>query len=104
MDYAPLDDRIFVERIDRGEKETAGGLIIPDASQELGDCAEVVEIGPGKRQKDNPSQRDPIELTVGDTVIISRYAGTEFSVNGRSLLVIRADDVLATVDEAAVSA
>jgi len=94
---SPLHDRIIVKRIDTGERETKGGLVIPDQAQELGDCAEVVSVGPGK-YTDN-GDRESMELSVGDKVIINRYAGTDFKYNGEPVLILKEPDVLATVHD-----
>lgn len=99
-DVKLLDDRILVRRIDRGVEETAGGIVIPDQAQELGDCAEVIAVGPGNRLESDPSQREPLDVAPGDEVIISRYAGTEISMGNSKYLVLRAQDVLATVVDA----
>jgi chaperonin GroES len=108
-DIRLLDDRILVRRVDRGEYETVVGIIIPDPAVELGDCAEVVAVGPGsypkltkeQRQRLNgqPRQRQPIDLEVGTTVVINRYAGTDITINDETYLILRAGDVLGIVDE-----
>ena len=89
-----LDDRILVRRIDRGEAVTKGGIHVPEQARELGDCAEIISVGKGKRNGDG---RDPMELTPGQTIIINRYAGTEVKVDGEDCLILRDPDVLATV-------
>lgn len=94
-----IADRILVQRVDRGEKETPGGILIPDQAQELGDCAVVIAVGPGKRSENDPQLREPMDLSPGQVVIINRYSGTEFKTNGESYLVLRASDVLAVVND-----
>jgi chaperonin GroES len=90
----PLGDRIIVQRIDTGEKETKGGLLIPDQAQELGDCAQVVSVGPGKW---DDGERVAVSLAAGDKIVINRYAGTEIKYDGDDMLILREDDVLATI-------
>ena len=97
-DMQLLDDRVLLKRVDRGEHETAFGIVIPDAAVELGDCAVVVAVGPGKRREDSPFERDPCEVKVGETVVINRYAGSELKLDGESHLIVRDADILA-VDE-----
>ena len=94
---SPLHDRIIVKRIDTGEEETKGGLVIPEQARELGDCAEVVSVGPGK-YSDN-GDRETMDITVGDKVIINRYAGTDLKYNGDPMLILREPDILATVHD-----
>ena len=104
-----LDDRILVQRIDRGEHETQAGIIIPDPAVELGDCAKVIAVGPGsypkrsKRERErlngSPRERIPVDFAVGEIVVINRYAGTEITVNDQSYLILRAADVLGSEKE-----
>jgi chaperonin GroES len=93
-----LDDRVLLQRVDRGETETQGGIMIPDNAVELGDCALVVAVGPGKRREDDLSKRDPCDVKPGQTVVIQRYAGAELKVNGVEHLIVRDADILA-IDE-----
>ena len=94
-----LDDRVLLERVDRGEKETDGGIVIPDSAVELGDCAVVLAVGPGVRNEDVPDIRDEMEVEVGQTVVIQRYAGMEVKIDGIDCLIVRDKDILA-IDEA----
>ena len=92
MSLRMLDDRILVRRVDRGEAITKGGIHVPEPARELGDCAEVISVGPGKNG-------DPVDLTPGQTIIINRYAGTEVKIDGEMCLILREPDVLATVND-----
>ena len=94
-----LDDRVLLRRIDTGSEVTAGGIVIPDNSQELGDAAEVVRAGPGARDEIDPDVRVPVDLEVGQTVLINRYAGTELTAGGSTYLVVREADILAKVED-----
>tara|TARA_R110000787_G_scaffold31886_3_gene84400 strand:- start:213 stop:512 length:300 start_codon:yes stop_codon:yes gene_type:complete len=87
-------DRVLLRRIDTGSDETKGGIIIPDGSQELGDAAEVISVGPGAIVD---GERVAMELAKGDTVLINRFAGTELTADGDTYLVVRESDVLAKV-------
>ena len=92
MAVQPLSDRILVERLE-DQAEKIGSLYVPDTAKEKPQQAKVVEVGPGK-QADN-GDRIPMEVSKGDTILISKYGGTEIKVEGKEMLIIRQDDVLA---------
>ena len=77
------------------EQVTASGLVIPDAAQEKPQEAEVVAVGPGRI--DDKGNRIPVDVSVGDKVIFSKYGGTELKYGGEDYLVLSARDVLAIV-------
>ena len=95
MNLQPLEDRIVVRSSD-AESTTASGLVIPDTAQEKPQQGEVLAIGPGRRS-DQTGDIIPIDVAVGDTVVYSKYGGTEITVEGEDLLILNARDVLATV-------
>ncbi|CAB4631663.1 unannotated protein [freshwater metagenome] len=90
----PLEDRIVVRPM-AAEQVTASGLVIPDTAQEKPQEAEVVAVGPGR--VDDKGTRIPVDVSVGDTVIFSKYGGTELKYDGQEYLVLSARDVLAIV-------
>jgi chaperonin GroES len=90
----PLEDRIVV-RPSAAEQVTASGLVIPDTAQEKPQEAEVIAVGPGR--VDDKGVRIPVDVSVGDTVIFSKYGGTELKYNNEEYLVLSARDVLAVV-------
>jgi len=90
----PLEDRIVV-RPNEAEETTASGLVIPDTAKEKPQQGEVVAVGPGRFGDDN--ERVPMDISVGDTVVYSKYGGTEISSDGEDLLILNARDVLAIV-------
>ncbi len=92
----PLGDKVLLRRHAPIE-ETEGGIVIPDNSQETGDSAEVVSVGPGERDEKNPSKRKPMKLKPGQNVLINRYAGTEVTSMSGTYLLVREEDVLAVV-------
>ena len=92
MKIRPLHDRILIKRVDE-ESTTAGGIIIPDTAKEKPQEALVVAVGTGKIA-DNGTVI-PMEVSAGDKVLISKYSGTEVSLDGEEHLIIRQDDVLA---------
>ncbi len=95
MNLQPLEDRIVV-RPGEGEATTASGLVIPDTAKEKPQQGEVLAVGPGKRS-DTSGELIPMDVSVGDTVIYSKYGGTEINSGGEDLLILSARDVLATV-------
>lgn len=97
MNLKPLDDRIVVKPND-AEERTASGLVIPDTAKEKPQQGSVLAVGPGKRS-DQSGDLIPMDVKVGDTVLYSKYGGTEVAVDGDDLLVLSARDVLAIVEK-----
>ena len=93
MNLQPLEDRIVV-RSSEAESTTASGLVIPDTAQEKPQQGEVIAVGPGRRSEQS-GEIIPIDVAVGDTVVYSKYGGTEITVEGEDLLILNARDVLA---------
>ncbi len=94
MAIQPLHDRIVVEAAVKEEK-TASGLYLPDAAQEKPQRGTVIAVGPGKRL--DSGQLAAIDIKVGDTVLYGKYGGTEVTVDGKDVIILRADDVLGIV-------
>jgi chaperonin GroES len=97
MKLQPLEDRIVV-RPAEAEETTVSGLVIPDTAKEKPQQGEVLAVGPGRRTEQT-GELVPLEVAVGDTVVYSKYGGTEITVDGEDLLILHARDVLAKVDE-----
>jgi chaperonin GroES len=95
MNLKPLDDRIVVKP-NEAETQTASGLVIPDTAKEKPQQGKVLAVGPGKRAESS-GELIPLDIKVGDTVLYSKYGGTEVTVAGDDLLVLNARDVLAIV-------
>ena len=95
MNLQPLDDRIVVKP-GESEETTASGLVIPDTAKEKPQQGEVLAVGPGKRSE-NTGEIIPMDVKTGDTVVYSKYGGTEITVEGDDLLILSARDVLAIV-------
>ncbi len=95
MNLQPLDDRIVV-RPGESEETTASGLVIPDTAKEKPQQGEVLAVGPGRRAEQT-GEIVPLDVAVGDTVVYSKYGGTEITVDGEDLLILNARDVLAKV-------
>ena len=95
MNLQPLEDRIVV-RPSESEATTASGLVIPDTAKEKPQQGDVLAVGPGRRS-DNTGEIVPMDVAGGDTVVYSKYGGTEITVEGEDLLILNARDVLALV-------
>ena len=95
MKLQPLEDRIVV-RASEAEETTVSGLVIPDTAKEKPQQGEVLAIGPGRRSEQT-GEVIPLDVAVGDTVIYSKYGGTEVTVDGEDLLVLSSRDVLAKI-------
>jgi chaperonin GroES len=95
MKFRPLRDRILARRLDEEEK-TKGGIIIPDSAKEKPQEALVVAVGSGKLAEDGTVR--PLDVKAGDRVLMSKYAGTEVTLDGEEHLIIREDDVLGIVE------
>jgi chaperonin GroES len=91
----PLGDRVFIKMSDSDEK-TAGGILLPDTAQEKPQVGEVVQIGPGKRSDDGTRQAP--EVSVGDKVLYSKYAGTDIKLGGNEFVLLSEKDILAIVN------
>jgi chaperonin GroES len=89
----PLEDRIVVKPSE-GEETTSSGLVIPDTAKEKPVEGSVVAVGPGRFEE---GTRVPLDVNTGDTVIYSKYGGTEVKVDGDEYLILSARDVLAVV-------
>jgi chaperonin GroES len=94
MKIRPLHDRVVVEPLEE-IKQSKGGIIIPDTAKEKPMEGKIVAVGPGKPQ-DNGGVRKPA-VKEGDKVLFGKYSGTEIKIDGKDLLVIREEDIMAIV-------
>ncbi len=94
VNIKPLEDRILIKSLE-AEQTTASGLVIPDTAKEKPQEGEVLAVGPGRI--DDKGNRVPLDVTVGDRVIFSKYGGTEIKHGGEEYLILSARDVLAIV-------
>jgi chaperonin GroES len=97
INLKPLGDRVVVEPIEQ-EEMTASGLVLPETAKEKPQKGTVVAAGPGAR--DDDGKRIGLDVTVGEVVLFAKYAGTEFKVDGKKLLILKESDLLAIVDTA----
>jgi chaperonin GroES len=95
MKLKPLGDRLIVRAIEE-EQTTASGLVLPDTAKEKPTKGKVVAVGDGKL--DDDGKRVPLDVSVGDEILYSKYGGTEVPWEGEELLVLRESDVLARVE------
>ena len=95
MKLKPLGDRLIVKAIEE-EATTASGIVLPDTAKEKPQKGQVVAVGDGKWDEDG-EKRIPLDVAEGDEVLYSKYGGTEVTVEGDELLVLRESDVLAKV-------
>jgi chaperonin GroES len=95
MNLKPLGDRLIVKAVEEDET-TASGLVLPDTAKEKPQRGKVVSVGEGAWDEDG-EKRIPLDVAAGDEVLYSKYGGTEVTVEGEDLLVLRESDVLAKV-------
>jgi len=96
MNIRPLHDRVIIRRMEE-EKTSPGGIVIPDSAAEKPVKGQVVAVGKGKIL-DNGDVR-PLDVKKGDLILFGKYSGTEVSVDGEELLVMREDDITAIISE-----
>ena len=94
MAFTPLHDRVLVKRVESEEK-TAGGLIIPDSAKEKPAEGEVVAVGAGLR--DDDGDRIALDVKAGDRILFGKWSGTEITVDGQELLIMKESDILGII-------
>lgn len=95
MSLKPLNDRVIVETIEK-ERLSAGGIALPETAQEEPQQGIVLAVGPGLR--DAQGNRIPLDVAVGDTIVFSRYGGSTLKINGKTLLILREEEIFAIVE------
>jgi len=95
MGFRPLDDRVVVRRVGSDEK-TAGGIIIPDTAQEKPSEGEVVSVGPGVTNEDGKTT--PLDVKAGDRVLFGKWSGTEVTIDGEELLIMKESDIMGIIE------
>jgi chaperonin GroES len=96
VNIKPLEDRVVVQA-NEAETTTASGIVIPDTAKEKPQEGTVVSVGPG-RWDDDGEKRIPLDVKVGDTVLYSKYGGTEVKYAGEEYLILSARDLLAVIE------
>lgn len=94
LNIRPLQDRVLIKRLDQGE-QVAGGIIIPDTAKEKPQEAEVIAVGSGKL--DDDGKRLPMDVEVGDKVLVGKYSGSDIKIDGEDYVILREDEVLAVI-------
>jgi len=94
VNFVPLGERVIVKPIEQ-EQTTRGGIFLPDTAKEKPQEGEVVAVGPGRTSDDG--KRISMELSKGDRVVYSKYAGTEYKDGGEEYLILRESDILAKI-------
>jgi chaperonin GroES len=94
VNIRPLQDRILIKRIDE-EEQVRGGIIIPDTAKEKPQEAEVIAVGPGKLGDDG--SRQPVDVEVGNKVLVGKYSGSDIKIEGEDYVIVREDEILAVV-------
>jgi chaperonin GroES len=90
---SPLADRVVIKALEETE-QMRGGLYIPDTAKEKPQQGEIVAVGPGRFDE---GKRVPMDVKVGDKVLYGKYSGTEVTIEGEQLLILRESDVLAVI-------
>ena len=88
----PLGDRVVIKPTPK-EEVSKGGIVLPDTAKEKPQEGEILAVGPGKLSEDGKLM--PMEVKVGDKVIYSKYAGTEFKLDDEEVVIMRESDILA---------
>jgi len=97
MKFRPLQDRVLIRQLDENEK-TAGGIIIPDTVKEKPTEGEVLAVGPGAR--DEHGALVPLDVKAGDRVLFGKWSGTEVTVDGEELVVMKESDIFGIIEYA----
>jgi chaperonin GroES len=100
MNLKPLGDRVIVEILEE-EQTTASGIVLPDTAKEKPQRGRILAVGPGRWED---GKLVPLDVTVDDEVIFSKYGGTEVKDAGEDYLILRESDILAKYDRSAVPA
>ncbi len=100
MAFTPLHDRVLVRRIE-GDEKTSGGLIIPDTAKEKPAEGEVVAVGAGAR--DEKGNRIAMDVSEGDRILFGKWSGTEITLDGEELLIMKESDILGIVQPSSVA-
>jgi chaperonin GroES len=95
MNVRPLSDRVLVKRLE-AQEQRIGGIIVPDTAKEKPQQAEVIAVGNGRMNDDGKAI--PLDVKVGDHVLIGKYSGTEIKLDGGEYLIVREDEILGVAE------
>ena len=96
MKFRPLHDRVLVKRVEQDEK-SAGGIIIPDTAQEKPMEGKVIAVGTGTR--DEGGKVTPLDVKAGDRILFGKWSGTEVTIDGDELIIMKESDILGIIDK-----
>ena len=96
MKFRPLHDRVLVRRVEADTK-TAGGIIIPDSAQEKPSEGKVIAVGNGL--KDDNGKAPPLDVKKGDKILFGKWSGTEVTVEGEELIIMKESDILGIIEK-----
>jgi chaperonin GroES len=91
MKFRPLHDRVLVRPLEQDER-TSGGIIIPDTAKEKPQQGEVIAVGPGGR--DESGKITPLDVKKGDRILFGKWSGTEVTINGDKLMIMKESDIM----------
>ena len=92
----PLGDRLVVERLEKEEQVSPGGIIIPDTAKEKPTQGLVIAVGPGKRNKEGI--RVPLDVKEGDRIVFGKWGGTEIKIEGKEYLLLKEEDIYGVIE------
>ena len=98
MKFRPLHDRVLVRRVNAEEK-TAGGIIIPDTAKEKPQEGEVFSVGAGTLNE--KGELRPLDVKAGDRILFGKWSGTEVTIDGEELIIMKESDILGIVEKPA---
>ena len=93
--FRPLHDRVVVRRV-KEEEKSRGGILIPDTAKEKPQEGEVLAIGPGAR--DEEGKRVDMDVAIGDRILFGKWSGTEVTIDGEELLIMKESDIMGVVE------
>ena len=96
MSFRPLHDRVLVRRV-KEEEKTKGGIIIPDTAKEKPQEGKVIAVGTGTRGEDG--KVTPLDVKAGDRVLFGKWSGSEVTIDGEELIIMKESDILGIVDK-----
>jgi chaperonin GroES len=96
MTLKPLGNRVLAQRLEVQET-LKGGIILPDSAKKKQETAKVVAVGPGKKLDDG--QVVPVPVAIGDVILMDKYSGQEVSIDDEEYLILKADDIIAIIEE-----
>lgn len=100
MTFRPLHDRVLVRRVEENAK-TRGGIIIPDTAKEKPQEGEIIAVGPGVRNEEG--RLTPLDVAIGDRILFGKWSGTEVTIDGEELLIMKESDILGVIETRAAA-